>query len=141
MGRFVVEQPLQVHQDEAWKTLSDFGNIATWNTGIDASRIIAGPDQGVGAERQCDFGKNHLREKIVDWREGQGFTIDFTHFPAPMTAQADLDLHPAGGGSRFVVQYRFQGKGLMRPFGFLLKPVLRKAIRGLARDFQAAVES
>ncbi len=138
--RFTVSATIDAPRDMVWAALADYGGIATWNTDIDASRIVSGSEQGVGAERQCDFGNKYLRERVREWEPGKRLSLDFTHFPAPLRAAVTFQLSDAVG-TRVAADYWFQGKGLLRPFGWMLKPLLRKAISGVLRDLKAHIEA
>jgi len=70
-----IDAPLQA----VWQVLDDFGGVAKYNPNVEASRIVAGPDTGAGATRECvlsDGGR--IEEEIVDYEPGTGYTINFT---------------------------------------------------------------
>jgi hypothetical protein len=115
-----------------WKRLEDYGNIADWNSGILASRIISDTKSGIGMERQCDLkGKSYVRERVTEWEPKQRrLSLEFTHFPLPVRVQATFTVTD----DHVQMDYWFQGKGLLRPAGPLLKPVFKKAVRGLLED-------
>ncbi len=129
--RFTLQQPIQ-DATVTWKRLADFGNIAEWNSGIVASRIISDTDAGIGMERQCDLqGNKYIRERVTEWdSKSKRLGLVFTHFPAPVDIHATFTVHE----DHVHMDYWFQGRGWFRPFGPLLKPVFKKAVRGLLRD-------
>lgn len=139
--KFIVERLVRAPIDRTWAVMADFGNTARWNTGLTGSRIVSGPEQGVGAERQCDFDGGFLRERITDWRDGAGYDLEFTRFPGPFRASASFHLESEGLGTRMTVRYWYQGRGIVRPFGWMVKPVLRKAIRTYCRDLAREAEA
>ncbi len=138
--RFTVRNSIDAPRDRVWAALADFGEIATWNTGIDASRIISGPDTGMGAERQCDFGNRYLREKIQQWEPPERLALEFTHFPAPLRAAVTFRLTD-NGATQITAHYWYQGKGPLRPLAWIMHPLLRNAITNLLRDLKTHVES
>lgn len=129
--RFQMEQPI-ANANATWTRLADFGNIADWNSGIVASRVIGGEAGGVGMERQCDLnGNKYVREQITEWDpETRLLALKFTHFPAPVDITAKFTVHE----DKVHMDYWFQGRGAFRPFAPLLKPVFKKAVRGLLAD-------
>ncbi len=132
---WIVEFSLQQPIDDAkatWKRLADYGNIADWNSGILASRVISETQSGVGTERQCDLkGAKYVREKVTQWDpKAKRLALEFTHFPAPVAITATFTVHE----DHVNIDYWFQGKGAFRPIAPLLKPVFKKAVRGLLED-------
>ncbi|MEM9189738.1 MAG: SRPBCC family protein [Myxococcota bacterium] len=83
-----------------WKVLSDFGQIAAWNPNLKKSYLVDGSaPSGTGAVRQCDMvdGKNWIRERIVDWKDGESYSVDIYEGTMPLkVAKATLGVRPAG---------------------------------------------
>jgi hypothetical protein len=129
--RFQLEQPIS-DAKATWARLADFGNIADWNTGIVTSRVISDETTGVGMERQCDLnGNKRVRELVTEWDpKARVLGLKFTHFPAPVDITAKFTVHD----DKVHMDYWFQGRGAFRPFAPMLKPVFKKAVRGLLAD-------
>ncbi len=132
--RFTLQQPID-DAEATWARLADYGNIAEWNTGIRASRIIGDNEGGVGMERQCDLqGSKYIREKVTQWEPStKRLGLEFTHFPAPVDIHATFTVHD----DHVRMDYWYQGRGLFRPVAPLLYPVFKKAVRGLLKDLAA----
>lgn len=61
-----------------WRVLDDFGGVAEFNPAVNSATIVAGPDTGKGATRECvldDGGR--ITETIVEYEPGSAFTIEF----------------------------------------------------------------
>ncbi len=129
--QFQMIQPTQ-DANATWERLQDFGNIADWNSGIRASRIISDTAGGVGMERQCDLqGNAYVRERVTELAPAERrLGLEFTHFPLPVRIHATFTIND----DHVHMHYWFQGKGLLRPMGPALKPVFKKAVRGLLED-------
>lgn len=97
-----IEVTRTIHQPVArvWELLADFQNIARWNPNLNDSYLLEGSqEQGVGASRQCDLadGKNWIRERITDWKEGEAYSIDIFEGTMPLaSASATLGVRSLG---------------------------------------------
>ncbi len=133
--RFELTQPI-ADASATWMRLADFGNIADWNSGIRASRLLGKESEGVGMERQCDLaGSKYVRELVTEWEpKTRRLGLKFTHFPAPVDITATFTVQD----DHVHMDYWFQGRGAFRPFAPLLKPVFKKAVRDLLKDLATA---
>ncbi len=142
MVRFTVEHRYDAAPERVWSVLADYGNIADWNSGVDASGIVAGPEQGVDAVRECRLANGMtVKERITAWTEGHGFTIRFDEMPAPFDAEATFHLAPDGDGSHLRIDYAYAGRGLGKLVAPFMKPMFRGAMVNLGNDLRAAVEA
>ncbi len=94
---------LQTSASNAWIALREFGDIDRFNPNLKESHLLEGsPATGIGARRHCTMsdGKNYIREEVIDWREGQGYTVDIFEGTMPLrTAQATLRIEPSGASA------------------------------------------
>jgi hypothetical protein len=126
-----------------WRWLSDFKAIDAFNPTLKESHLLDGSCEiGLGAERQCTMkdGRNYIHERVIEWTEGQGYTIEVFNGTMPLTnIIAKLNTVPSGTGSEISMQMSYRPKwGL---FGKMLEPValrpymrhtMRKVVKGLA---------
>lgn len=64
--------------EEVWTVLDDFGGVSKYNPNVETSRIVDGPDTGIGATRECVFyDGGQVEEEIVAYESGSGYTVDF----------------------------------------------------------------
>ena len=73
-----VRREIDASLEEVWRVLDDFGGVATYNPNVETSRIVAGPESGNGATRECTFyDGGRIEEKIVGYEPRAGYTVDF----------------------------------------------------------------
>ncbi|MCP5189952.1 MAG: SRPBCC family protein [Pseudomonadales bacterium] len=71
-SRVIIEIP----REQAWARLRDLSLAHNYVPGIVRTEITGEQTQGVGASRYVYRGaKTRLQETVVEWREGEGFTI------------------------------------------------------------------
>ncbi len=103
-----------------WPFLADFGAIDVFNPALKQSfSLEGGPDEGIGAMRQCDMvdGKNYIRERVTNWEVGKTYTVEIYEGTMPMSAmQATLSVEPHAKGSVLSMQIDYTPK-----FGWLGK--------------------
>lgn len=138
MGKIVVTKTLPVPAEDAWKLLADFGNIAAFHPGLSGSHLLEGSQPaGLGAERRCDLkDRNHLVERVVDWRDGESYTVDIIETSMPLRrAQATLSVSPLSAETcdatmtvDMTMKYGVLGK-LMEIA--MAGPVMRKTMKGI----------
>lgn len=92
-----------------WPILADFAGISKFNPFLSHSALIgehpAGGTCGVGTHRQCDmkFGNAYLREEVVDWKEGQSYTVHIYESMMPVTKLfTTIGVMPAGKSESIV---------------------------------------
>lgn len=119
-----------------WPLLADFGAIDVFNPALKQSfSLEGGPDEGLGAMRQCDMadGKNYIRERVTNWEVGKTYTVDIYEGTMPMKQmQATLSVEPHGEGSLLSMQFHYTPKfGLLGRLMDLL--MMRRMMRGQMR--------
>jgi hypothetical protein len=129
-----VEKSIAAAPASVWALLQDFAHIDAFNPNLRRSfRIGDAPSEGLGAERQCDLadGRNWIRERVVDWRPGDGYTVEITEGTLPIRdIRTKLGVLPESRGSRAYMEISYRPKyGLL---GRLLDLVmLRRTMRRL----------
>lgn len=100
MSKLYRSQTVSTSADNVWKQLADYEGIGKWNPNLNQSFLLNGSDkQGVGALRQCDLkdGKNWIRERVVEWKEGESYTVDIYEGTMPLkVAKATLGVKSLG---------------------------------------------
>ncbi|WP_318567651.1 SRPBCC family protein [Salinigranum marinum] len=78
MHEVTVTRTIDAPTAAVWEVLDDFGGVATYNPGVLESGIIAGPDTGEGATRECVLdGSGRIEERIVDYEPNTSYTVEF----------------------------------------------------------------
>ena len=73
-----VRKAIDASFDEVWAVLDDFGGVSKYNPNVETSKIVDGPDTGLGATRECVFHDGgRVEEEIVAYESGSGYTVDF----------------------------------------------------------------
>lgn len=97
MSTFSEQIHIEAPKERVWEVLADIGGIYKWNPSVMYSYSTSEETQGQGATRHCDLfdHRGYLKERVMDWREGEGFKI--------RVYQTDLPL------KRNVVRFALEG--------------------------------
>ena len=127
---------------QIWKILDDYASVEKFATTITSSPIIGEIEKGLGAKRRCTFKDgSSLVEEIIDYQEGQGYTMALSDYTLPLKSmQAKMSVKAIDANSceifmsaNFVVKGGplgwLMGNFLMRP---VMKGVFKKLMTGLA---------
>jgi carbon monoxide dehydrogenase subunit G len=114
--------------ERVWQVLDNFGNVAAYNPGVDASRLVTDVATGEGACRECVLSESgRIEETVVDYRSGEGYTVEFTDVGSlPLASNTvDVSLHPVDADrTEVTMSSRFAAK--YGPLGWLLATVVMK---------------
>lgn len=132
MANVTVTRLVAAPVDAVWAAWDDFGNIAAFNPNLAASRSLPGSAAtGEGATRQCDLkdGKNHIRERIVEYVPHDRMVVDIYEGTMPLKrAVATIALRPEGAGrTRIVMAMDFSSK--FGPLGAIMVPMMKPQFR------------
>ncbi len=99
MAAFSEHIHIEAPKERVWEVLADIGGIYKWSPGVMYSYTTSDETQGEGATRHCDLigQQGYLEERVMDWREGEGFKI--------RVYETDLPL------KRNVVRFTLDGDG------------------------------
>jgi uncharacterized protein YndB with AHSA1/START domain len=129
-----VERDIAAEAAAVWALLQDFEHIDAFNPNLARSCHIGdAPREGLGAERRCDLkdGRNWIKERVVDWRPGEGYTVEIYAGTLPIRdVRTTLTVTPTKSGSRAAMQISYAPKyGLLGSIIDVI--VLRRQMRGL----------
>lgn len=138
MPTVTVHRTINAPLSEVWAAWDDFGNIAKFNPNLSSSHSLPGSQPtGQGATRQCNLadGKNHIRERIIDYAPRSRIVVDIYEGTMPLQrAVATVTLRAAGRERteidmkmEFVPKFGLLGR-MMVP---MMKPQFRKMLNGL----------
>jgi carbon monoxide dehydrogenase subunit G len=125
-----LRKEIEVHRpvQEAFEYVADFANAAEWDPGVaEAHRLTDGPVQeGSEFEVVAVFrGKRHRFHYVVtDFEPPRRIVLSADGVRARSTDEVSLE--PAGEGARITYIADFHLKGLYRPAGPLLAPVMSR---------------
>lgn len=108
------ETTINTPKARVWEVLSNLETVQEYDSGVAKVFYVSEEREGVGAARHCDLPDGtYVRERIVDWRGGEGYTInvyeDGTQFP--MSDQnVEFTLRDSAEGTRVTMTYRYSLK-------------------------------
>ena len=150
MGKFSVQIRVNAPKEKVWEVLADLGAIYKWNPGVSHSHSTSESSQGEGATRHCDLqnsGRNigYLEERVIDWREGEGFKIDIYKSNLPIKRNlVEFSIEADGDNSVVTVTPDYAIK--YGPIGMLIdllvaRRQLKKGMDGLLAGLRYYVET
>lgn len=129
---------IELDASTAWTRLSDFSLAINYVPGLTDLKINSEQTSGVGASRTVTSGgKLALDETIIDWREGEGFTIRLHRGdsgPIPPMSEAYFDYGLEVEGDKVYLHNRMRykvGLGFLGKFldWLAIKKVVATALR------------
>lgn len=147
MHKVSVTRTMETDAKAVWNVLDDFCNIHRYNPAVENSSLIGSRPTGVGATRECNFyDGTSLKETITDYHSGKGYSIRLSDFSLPLKeADTHFWVEPVNGEqSKLTITLEFVPK--FGPLGWLManlmmKPMLKKALAGLAKGLEDHIET
>jgi len=101
MTQVTAKRTIDAPAETVWAVLADYENIHIFHPGVEDSCLIGEQKNGLGAVRRCDFkGGGSVEEKIIDWVEGERYTVELSKIDMPLkSASATLSVVPDGAGA------------------------------------------
>mmetsp|Transcript_34119 Transcript_34119/g.83674 ORF Transcript_34119/g.83674 Transcript_34119/m.83674 type:complete len:154 (+) Transcript_34119:79-540(+) len=127
---------------EIWSILDDFPNVQKFHPSVVSVDMLTEQERGIGARRQCNLANGtSLKEVIVDYVEGEMFSVDAYDLSAPVhSARGTLKCVPIDSGScraemefEMDPKYGVVGKLLL---GIFARPQLNATIRDLLEGLE-----
>ncbi len=135
MEQYKIEKKINAPASKAWSILDDFGNIYRFSPGVAASSLLDGPQEGVGAQRKCEFydDAGYFIEAISAREEGKSMRVDVVEMHLKQQAPiekfyVDFEVSPETSSTCLVTATgHYEAKGI---FGKILNAlILRKKLR------------
>mgnify|MGYP001821011639 CR=1 FL=1 len=135
---------------QAWEYLQDFSLPHNYVPGITRTEIVSRRTSGVGAHRRVyDTGGDYLEETIIDWRDGQGFTIRLHDGERPMApfqrAEFSYLLSPAAPDASLIelsITFEMPWGGFGETLGeWFILPVMEKRLVQIAAGMKHFYET
>lgn len=114
MTKFALEKNINAPAEIVWQLLADFENIDFFNNAVNKSYLTdESQNGGKGATRHCDLsdGKNYLKERVLQWDEGKGMTIDIYDTSLPMKSNIvrfEVEGHGNESKARMIFDYELK---------------------------------
>lgn len=126
-----VTRRIDAPKNELWPYVADFKNIYRFHPLLKSSHALDDSQVSceVGATRQCDMiDGNHIREKVIDYKEHSHYTVDIFETSMPITeAQATIGVKDIGNGQTLA----YMNMEMTPKYGFLT-PVMYPMFRYFA---------
>jgi hypothetical protein len=154
MQQYKIEKKINAPASKVWAILDDFGNIYRFSPGVATSSLLDGPQEGVGAQRKCEFydDAGYFIEAIGTREEGKSIRVDVVEMhlkqPAPIEKfYVDFEVSPETSSTSFVTatgHYETIGISGKILNALVIRKTLRKAlasvIDGLALHIETGAE-
>ena len=81
-----VKRRINAPSNVLWSYLADYSNINRFNPLLKKSEFIEGTETcEIGSTRQCEMKDgNHVKERIIDWKEGSHYSVEIYDTSMPM---------------------------------------------------------
>lgn len=132
--------------EQVWSILSDLTAMGNYMPGIKDVHFTSTNKQGVGAARHCTFEDGvELHERVREWNEGEGYTLETTKFVNVPMQENVITFHLAPEGQQTVLtqsmQYKMKG-GIFAPIMELMAMgMMKKALNGALSGFKTYAEA
>lgn len=145
MGTISNEIHIAAPVEQVWGLLADFGAAQDYNPGVRRSYAMSDANRGVGARRHCDIAGGMLRERVISWDEGKGYTVELDDSKGVPLREMRVRFRvaPNGDGTVFgqTMEYRAKG-GLLSPvLDRMARRMLDKAQRGALAGLKQLAET
>lgn len=112
-----------------WEAIDDFGGIDKFESTIERSGIIDGPETGEGAVRECHFDDgSRTEEKIIEYEPGSSLTVEIIDYGgAPMEEGFTIKSVEAVDDTRTEVTWTHRFTPKYGPLGWLMAKLLIKS--------------
>jgi uncharacterized protein YndB with AHSA1/START domain len=136
MQTIEIERTSPAGVDAVWELLADSASWPSW-TPIDRHvEVSPGDDDGVGEIRVFETGRRRVREEILERRAPLRLAYELRAGLAVRDYRAEVDLAPAGEGTRIRWQTRF--KSAVPGTGWLYRREIAKATESFVEGLSAA---
>lgn len=144
MHSFSVSREIEAPKAEIWAVLDDFGNLADYDPKNATSRVIDGPETGVGAVREAvKPGGGRVVHELIAYDPPDGYAFEFVEFDDTPARALVLEFELTEldeSRTRVTVHGRLAPK--YGPLGWVLaKLVILPKGRGLLKDILAGLET
>ena len=142
----VVEQSIIARPaDEVWAVLADFGGISRWAPNVDHSCLTTEQDEGEGAVRRVQVGRNALLERVVAWEPGRRLAYTIGGLPPFVRSVTNTwELAASGASTTVTLTSRIDAgprppqQLIARVLGRVLARTSRQMLAGLTTDLEEA---
>lgn len=135
MIRFQRNRKIEATPDEVWNVLGRFMNVDDFSPAIVSVDALTTGDIGVGSRRRNNF-KNgtSVVEEVVEWKPGEGFTVQLSQMAAMPLREARAHVNIAPDGEHSSVTWTFDYRVKYGLLGWLMGQTMFKLMMGKVLD-------
>ncbi len=132
MTKLSSEIQIDALKEKVWGVLADLETVQQYDPAITKAYYTSEVRDGVGAARQCDFDGGYVRERVTEWKPGEGYAINVYEGSdiAPFESQ----------DARFVLWNAGQGTAVSLELEYLLKPDVQSDPQEIEREYRQLIE-
>ena len=125
---------------DVWAIVADHGGMTQWMPMISHVELTKSNEDGEfaeGCERECQFGPDLLKEKIVFWDAPYGYAYKIADMHLVRNHVGHIQLIPSGSGTEVVwTQYFYANSNFAMNFisrKLMMPTVMTKALKNLSK--------
>ena len=127
-----------------WSALANFQGVGDFHPYITSVELNTEHNGGLGSKRTCYFNDDtKVDEEVVDWREGERYTVHVTNFSFPLkTLHGILGVRELDGKSEAFMAMEYEPKfGLLGKLMnvMLMKSAMSTRIDNILKGLETAV--
>jgi len=136
--KLVMTACIEAKKEQVWRILSDISNVSLWVDPIVSASCEGDIKQGIGAIRVCQLkGNMTIREKWVEWDEGNSFTYHAEETVFFKFAENKWTVKSDNGKTLVTTESRVVLKGGI--FGKILEPLMYIVSKKMGAESLAAL--
>ncbi len=132
-------------KEKVWGVLADLETVQQYDPAITKAFYTSEVRDGVGAARQCDFDGGYVRERVTEWKPGEGYAINVyegSDVAAPFESQdARFVLRDAGRGTTVSLELEYRLKPDVPSDPQEIESEYRQLIEGVLAGLKHYVET
>lgn len=126
--------------DVVWSVLADFGNISAWAPNVDHSCLTTQQQDGIGAVRRVQVGRNALLETIVRWEPNTELAYEIQGLPPVIRSLVNSWTIEGSGETTKVVITSHVDTG-PRPPQKVVARILGKGLAKVSREMLTGLQA
>jgi hypothetical protein len=140
------EIKINASADKVWGVLTNLDEVAGYNKAVKSAKYISGNKTGVGAARQCEMEKGHIKERVTRLDERKSVSMELYESNWPLKFMRwTTEVTETDNGDTFmkqVTEYE-PGMGVMGRImnALVMKNKFNKILNELFIDMKLYVES
>ncbi len=132
MTKLSSEIQIDASKEKVWAVLADLETVQHYSPAITKAYYTSEVRDGVGAARQCDFDGGYVRERVTEWKPGEGYAIN-VYEGSDIAPFESIDV-------RFVLRDAEQWTAVSLELEYRLKPDGQSDPQEIEREYRQLIE-